>query len=135
MKLQIGWPQFRYEKTSSFLHERVLRIAALRTAKTTNHLSMNFFKSITHLQSIIEVFIQSLSIEIYKFLNRFSPRIMRNVFKQNQPIPYELRHCNTFQSRRANSVKYSTETIPYIASTISSIFPEIIENSKSLELF
>ena len=60
---------------------------------------------------------------------------MRNVFKQNQPIPYELRHRNTFQSRRANSVKYSTETIPYIASTISSIFPEIIENSKSLELF
>ena len=55
---------------------------------------------------------QSLSVEIYKFLNGFSSSIMSNVFKQNQIIPYELRNCNTFRSSGANSVKhYGTETV------------------------
>ena len=42
---------------------------------------------------------------------------MSNIFEQNQSIPYELRKCNIFPSRRANSGKYGTETI-YLAPKI-----------------
>ena len=35
--------------------------------------------------------IQSLVIEIYKFLHNLSPCIMNNIFKVNQTLPYDLR--------------------------------------------
>ena len=60
---------------------------------------------------------------------------MSNIFKRNQTIPYELRNCNTFRSRRVIFVKYDTEAMLYLAPIIWSIAPEIIKNSKSLELF
>ena len=49
--------------------------------------------------------------------------------KQNQSIPYELRNCNTFQNKRANSVKYGTEKI-YLAPKIWLITPETIKKNK-----
>ena len=92
-------------------------------AQTTNHVSANFFKKITYFPvdtrrrfnvdttsydvvrrridvetrrvSIHHRNIQSLSIEIYKFLNGLFPRIMSNVFKQSQCIHYEQKNCNT----------------------------------------
>ena len=60
---------------------------------------------------------------------------MSNVFKQKENIPHELNNCNIFQSRRANSVKYGTKTIPYLTPKVWSIVPETIKNSKSLESF
>ena len=60
---------------------------------------------------------------------------MSNVFKQKENIPPELNNCNIFQSRRANSVKYGTKTIPYLTPKVWSIVPETIKNSKSLESF
>ena len=53
----------------------------------------------------------------------------------SQSTPHELRNCNTFRSRNVNSVKYGTETMPYLAPKIWSVVPEIIKNSKSLESF
>ena len=47
---------------------------------------------------------------------------MSNVFKQS--IPYELRNCNTFRSRRVNSMKYGTETMSYLAPKIWSVVLE-----------
>ena len=75
---------------------------------------MSFFETIAI--TIYHRNIQSLSMEIHKFVNGLSPSIMsNNVFKQNQNIPDELRNCNTFRSTRANSVKDGTETISYLA--------------------
>ena len=59
---------------------------------------------------------------------------MKNVFKQNQSIAYELRKCKTFRSRRTNSVKYGTKTI-YLTPKIWPIVPETTKNGKSLESF
>ena len=40
---------------------------------------------------------------------------MKNIFKVNQTIPYDLRKRNVLQSRNPNSVKYGAGTISYIA--------------------
>ena len=50
--------------------------------------------------------IQSLAIEIYRFLHNFSPWIMCNIFKVNQTIPFNLRKRNVLQSRNLNSARY-----------------------------
>ena len=79
--------------------------------------------------------IQSLAIEIYKFLHNLSPCIMNNIFKVNQTVPYDLRKRNVLQSRNPSSVRYGTETISYIAPKIWSLVPETIKNCDSLKSF
>ena len=58
--------------------------------------------------------IQSLAIEIYKFLY--------NLFKVNQTVPHDLRKRNILQSRNHSSVRYGTETISYIAQKYGHLF-------------
>ena len=72
--------------------------------------------------------IQSLTIEIYKFLHNLSPSIMNNIFKVNQTVPYDLRKRNVFQRRNPSSVRYGTETISYIPPKIWTLVPETIKN-------
>ena len=72
--------------------------------------------------------IQSLTIEIYKFLHNLSPCIMNNIFKVNQTVPYDLRKRNVFQRRNPSSVRYGTETISYIPPKIWTFVPETIKN-------
>ena len=79
-------------------------------------------------------FVHCLPMKFYKILNRLSPSIMNNIFKQNQNIPCELKNCKTFRSRRAKSVKYGTETISYLLPKNWSLVPDSIINSKSPEL-
>ena len=74
------------------LHKRALRIAYSDFKSSFNEL-LEQDNSFT----IYHRNIQSLSIEIYKFLNGLSPSIMSNVFKQNQSIPYELRTTIQFE--------------------------------------
>ena len=62
--------------------------------------------------------IQSLAIEIYKFLNNLSPFIINNLFKVNQTVPYDLRKWNIIQTRNPSSVRYGTEIISHIAPKI-----------------
>ena len=79
--------------------------------------------------------IQSLAIELYKFLHGLSPSIMKNVFHFNTNIPYNLRSRSELYSRNPKTVKYGTETISYLAPKIWSLVPNAIKNSKSLDVF
>ena len=79
--------------------------------------------------------IQSLANEIYKCLHNLSAGIMKNIFKTNQTVPYDLRKRNILQSRNPSSVRYGAETLTYIAPNICSIVPEIIKNCDSLKSF
>ena len=116
------------------LHERALRlksfIAYSNFKSSFNELSQKYNSFTIH-----QINIQSLSTKIYQFLNGLSPGLMSNVFKQNQSTPYKLRNCNTFRSKRVNSVQYGTETLSYFGPKIWSIVPETIKNNKSLESF
>ena len=58
--------------------------------------------------------VQSLAIEIYKYLHGLSPAILNEVFKVNETIPYDLRMRNELYARNPKTVRYGTETRNYI---------------------
>ena len=112
------------------LHERALRIVYSDFKSSFEGLLMkdNSF-------SIHEKNIQSLAIEIYKFLNGLSPSFLNNVFHKNISNSYDLRNHKELYSRNPKTVRYGTETVSYIAPKIWSKVPETIKMSSSLESF
>ena len=112
------------------LHERALRIV------------YSDYKSLfcellekDKLFSIHHKNIQSLAIEIYKFLHNLSPCIMNNIFKVNQTVPYDIRQRNILQSINPSSVRYGTETISYIAPKMWTLLPKTMKNCDSPKSF
>ena len=79
--------------------------------------------------------VQSLAIEIYKYLHGLSPAILKEVFKVNQTIPYDLRMCNELYARHPKTVRYGTETISFLSPKIWSLIPQNIIDSGSLPCF
>ena len=54
--------------------------------------------------------VQSLAIEIYKYLHDLFPAILSEGFKVNEIIPYDLRMRNELYARNPKTVIYVTET-------------------------
>ena len=79
--------------------------------------------------------IQSLSIEIYKFVNCLSPELMNSVFHFKENNRYSLGNIYELYSRNPRIVKYGTETISYLAPKIWSIVPQSIKESTSMYSF
>ena len=79
--------------------------------------------------------IQSLPIEIYKFLHDLSPTIMGDIIKLNRPPTYILRTRQEIYSRNAKTVRYGTESISFLAPKIWAIVPQNIRNSTPLSSF
>ena len=73
--------------------------------------------------------------EIYKFFHGLSPSIMKNIFQVNTNNAYSLRSLNELYCRNPKTAKYGTETISYLAQKIWPLVPEIIKNSKTLDVF
>ena len=112
------------------LHERALRIVCSDF--------QSFFDGVLMKDdsfSIHERNIQSLAIEIYKFLNGLSPSFLNNVFHKNISNSYDLRNHKELYSRNPKTVRYGTETVSYIAPKIWSKVLETIKMSSSLEFF
>ena len=112
------------------IHERALRLVY------SDHVSsFDEFLKKDRSFSIHHRNIQSLAIKLYKFFHGLSPSIMKNVFKFNTNISYNLRSRNEIYSRNPKAVKYGTETISYLAPKIWSLVPNAIKSSKSLDVF
>ena len=101
------------------IHER-----ALRTKYSVNS---SFYELLDkdgsftiHLRNI-----QSLAIEICKYLHGLFPAILSKVFKVNEIIPYDLRMLNELYARNPKTVIYGTETI-FLPSKICSLIPQNI---------
>ena len=111
------------------LHERALRIVYFDFKSSFEGLLMkgNSF-------SIHERTIQSLAIEIYKFLNGLFPSFLNKVFHKNISDSYDLRNHSELFSRNPKTVRYVTETISYMTSKIWSKVPKTIKMSSSLQL-
>ena len=69
--------------------------------------------------------IQSLAIEIYKFLHGLSPAIMGDKIRPRQEL----------YSRNPKTVKYGAEIISFLAPKIWAIVPQNIKNCTSLPSF
>ena len=67
--------------------------------------------------------VQSLAIEIYKYLHGLSPAILNEVFKVNETIPYDLRMRNELYARNPKTVRYGTETISFLSPKTCSLAP------------
>ena len=79
--------------------------------------------------------IQTLAIEIFKFLNGLSPQIMNKVFQVKSPTPYYLRDKNKLYSRNPKTVAYGTESLSFMAPKIWPIKLQELKNSQSLYSF
>ena len=76
--------------------------------------------------------IETLAIEIFKFLNGLSPHFMNDVFQVKSPAPYYLKHKNELCSK---TVAYGTESVSFMAPKIWPIVPQELKNSQSLYFF
>ena len=92
------------------LHERSLRIAYSDQSSTFEELLERDKTFSIHHKNI-----QSLAIEIYKFVNGLSPEIMNSVFNLKENNRYSLRNVYGLYSRNPRTVKYVTETVSYLA--------------------
>ena len=112
------------------LHERALRIVYCDLKSSFEGLLMkdNSF-------SIHERKLQSLAIEIYKFLNGLSPSFLNKIFHKNISNSYDLRNHKELHSRNPKAVRYGTKTVSYMTSKIWSNVPETIKMSSSVESF
>ena len=79
--------------------------------------------------------IQTLAIEIFKFLNGISPQIMNEAFQIKSSAPYYLRDKNELYNRNPKTVAYGTESVSFMTPKIWSIVPQELKNSQSLHSF
>ena len=112
------------------LHERALRIVYSEFRSSFEGLPMKDNSVSIHQRNI-----QSLAIEIYKFLSALSPSFLNNVFRKNISNSYDLWNHKELYSRYPKTVRYGTETVSYIAPKIWSKVPETIKMRSSLESF
>ena len=60
---------------------------------------------------------------------------MKNIFQVNTNNPYSVRSRNELYCRNPKTVKHGTEKYGYLAPKIGSLVPEIIKNTKTLDIF
>ena len=112
------------------LHERALRIVYSDYKSSFNTLLEKDGSFPIHHRNI-----QSLAIEIYKFLHGLSPAIMGDIIKLNRSPTYNLRTRQELYSRNPKTVRFGTETISILALKIWAIVPQNMKNCTSLSSF
>ena len=76
--------------------------------------------------------VETLAIEIDKFLNGLSSQITNEVFQFKLPTPYNLKDKNDLYSRNPKTLTYGTDSVSFMAPRIWSIVPQVLENYQSI---
>ena len=110
------------------IHERELRII-YNVKSSSFHTLLEKDNSVkTHHRNN-----EILATETYKFSQGLSP-FMNDIFEERNNS-YSLRWTNVLTRRRANSMRYGTETVSFLAPKIWGILPKEIKDSESLDIF
>ena len=110
-------------------HVRSLRII-LNAYKSPYPLLLEEAHQITFHQRCIN----SLMIEVDKYLNGHSPDIMNGIFKLRENM-YNLRNFHIFQTENPRSLKYRLGAVSYRASQLLQQVPTDIREAASLSVF
>ena len=102
------------------IHER-----ALRTVYSVNLSSYELLDKSGSF-TIHQRNVQSLAIEIYKYLHGPSPEVLSEVFKVSEIIPYDLRMRDELYVKNPKTVIYSTETTFSLSPKICALIPQNI---------
>ena len=78
--------------------------------------------------------IKVIATETYKFFRGLSPPLTNEIFVERNNN-YSLRGNNVLTRRRVNSVRYSTETVLFLAPKKWDVLPKEIKDSESLDIF
>ena len=130
--------QFSYCSLIWMFHSRILKPI---TWKSIKNCYGDFKSKIDELLEKDSSFIihhknvQTLAVEIFKFLNGLSPQIINEVVQVISPAPYYLRDKNELYSRNPKTVAYGTESVSFMAPKIWSIVPQELKNCQSLYSF
>ena len=95
------------------LHEKALRIVYGDYKSKFDELLKKDSSFSIHQRNI-----QTLAIEIFKFLNGLSPKVMHEVFQVKLLAPYHPRDKNELYSRNPKTVTYGTESVSFVAPKI-----------------
>ena len=107
------------------IHERGLRIVLNDNISSFEQL----LKFTIHHRNL-----QFLAIEIYKSLNNLSSPLMSELF-QVKDLTYNLRKGDILVTRNVKTKNYGTDSISYLAPKIWKLIPEVVRNSKPLNIF
>ena len=110
------------------IHERALRIVYKDNVSSFEDLLL-----IDNSFTVHERNIQTLAIELYKVVNRLSPKIMDFVFPLKKVIRYP--NENIFKTTNIKTVAWGTESLGYLGPKIWNIIPDNLKSLKSLPLF
>ena len=105
------------------LHERCLRIVYSDNQSTFEELLEKDNTVSVHQRNL-----QFLATELYKVLNGLSPDLMKDVFPLNDDSGYSTRNKRTFKSRHVKTVRYSTDSLAYLAPKIWELVPNEMKN-------
>ena len=112
------------------LHEKALRIVYGDSKPKFDELLQKDSSFSIHHRNI-----QTLVIEIFKFLSGLSSQNMNEVFQVKSPAAIYLRDKNELYSRNSKIVAYGTESVSFMVPKSWSIVPQELENSQSLYSF
>ena len=111
------------------IHERALRLAYKDYSSSFQELLSKDNAVTIHNRNL-----QILAVEVYKFVNGISPKIMGGIFELNQHS-YNLRSGISFKSHNIKTVHYGLQSISYLAPRIWNLVPDTIKNTTTVSLF
>ena len=100
------------------LHERCLRIVYRDNQSTFEELLEKDNTVSVHQRNL-----RFLATELYEVLNGLSPDLMKDVFPFNDDSGYSTGNKRTFKSKHVKTVRYSTDSLAYLAPKIWELVP------------
>ena len=130
MSTNFDIPQQEKNNKINKLHERCLQL--LYSDNTSS------FEELLETDNSVSVCYrntQVFSTELYKIVNKLSPKIIKEVFPLNENATFYTRNKIKFYLRDVKSVTFGSETLSHVTLKIWELVPVEIKNAESVACF